>query len=306
MNKVIIVAGATASGKSELGVELAKILDTEIISCDSMQIYKGLDVGTAKITSSQMQGVKHHLIDVVEPNESFSVSEWRERATRVIDELHSKGKIAIVVGGTGLYIDSLVYQLSFFCNGDESLREKLKKDLESQGAQKMHDLLKSLDPIDAEKIHPNNTKRLLRALEIYYSTGGVKSDRQERKRNQEYDICLVVIGRDRRETYERIDRRVDEMWRLGLVDEVKRIIGEGLADWDCQSMQAIGYKEFKDYFDGKCEPEQVKNQIKINSRHYAKRQISWLKRYDFGRYFDVDKSFSEAIKYAVDWANGKE
>ena len=306
MNKVIIVGGATASGKSDFGVELAKILDTEVISCDSMQIYKGLDVGTAKITASQMQGVRHHLIDVVEPSEAFSVSEWRERATRVIDELHAKGKIAIVVGGTGLYIDSLVYQLSFFCNGDENLREKLKQQLESQGALKMHELLKSIDPIDAEKIHPNNTKRLLRALEIYYSTGGVKSNKQERKMNENYDICLVVLGRDRQETYKRIDRRVDEMWRSGLVDEVKHIIGDGLANWDCQSMQAIGYKEFRDYFDGTCELEQVKNQIKINSRHYAKRQISWLKRYDFGRYFDVDSDWDEAIKYAVDWANDKE
>ncbi|MGN0797638.1 MAG: tRNA (adenosine(37)-N6)-dimethylallyltransferase MiaA [Christensenellales bacterium] len=305
MNKVIIVGGATASGKSDFGVELAKILDTEIISCDSMQIYRGLDVGTAKITTEQMQGIKHHLIDIVEPNQPFSVSEWREHALRIIDELHEKGKIPIVVGGTGLYIDSLVYQLSFFCNGDENLRQRLKNELENQGAQKMHDLLKSIDPKDAEKIHPNNTKRLLRALEIYYSTGGVKSEKQERKINDAYDICLVVIGRDRQESYKRIDIRVDEMWRQGLVDEVKSIIDGGLADWNCQSMQAIGYKEFKDYFDGKCDLEQVKNQIKINSRHYAKRQISWLKRYDFGRWFDIDSERDEAIKYAVERANGK-
>ncbi|MGN0789486.1 MAG: tRNA (adenosine(37)-N6)-dimethylallyltransferase MiaA [Christensenellales bacterium] len=303
MNKVVIVAGATASGKSDFGVRLAKILDSEVISCDSMQIYRGLDVGTAKITPRQMNGVRHHLIDVVDPNEQFSVSEWRERAVKVIDELHAKGKIPVVVGGTGLYIDSLVYRLSFFCNGDTELREKLNSNLLSQGAQKMHDLLRSIDPEEAEKIHPNNTKRLIRALEIYYSTGKVKSEKDERKLNDDYDFCLIVLNRDRQETYKRIDSRVDEMWRQGLVDEVKRIIDEGLADWNSQSMQAIGYKEFRDYFDGKCDLEQVKRQIKINSRHYAKRQISWLKRYDFGKWFDVDSDWKDAIEYAVNWAN---
>ena len=303
MNKVIIVGGATASGKSDFGVQLAKILDTQVISCDSMQIYKGLDVGTAKITASQTQGVKHHLIDIVEPSKPFSVSEWRERATDVIDQLHAKGKIPIIVGGTGLYIDSLVYKLSFFCNGDEELREKLNLRLKEDGAQKMHELLQSIDPEEAEKIHPNNTKRLIRALEIYYSTGKIKSEKDERRLNEDYDFCLIVLSRDRQETYKRIDSRVDEMWRQGLVDEVRRIVDEGLADWDCQSMQAIGYKEFRDYFEGKCDLEQVRRQIKINSRHYAKRQISWLKRYDFGKWFDVDCDRDKAIEYAVNWAN---
>lgn len=303
MNKVIIVAGATASGKSDFGVRLAKILDSEVISCDSMQIYKGMNVGTAKITPTQMNGVRHHLIDVVEPNEQFSVSEWREKAVKVIDELHAKGKIPVVVGGTGLYIDSLVYRLSFFCNGDVELRQRLNSALLEQGAQKMHDLLRSIDPEEAEKIHPNNTKRLIRALEIFYSTGIIKSDKDERKLNEDYDFCLLMLNRDRQETYRRIDARVDEMWKQGLVEEVKRIVDEGLADWDCQSMQAIGYKEFRDYFDGKCDLEQVKQQIKINSRHYAKRQISWLKRYDFGKWFDVNSDWNDAIEYAVNWAN---
>ncbi|MGN0771721.1 MAG: tRNA (adenosine(37)-N6)-dimethylallyltransferase MiaA [Christensenellales bacterium] len=303
MNKIIVVGGATASGKSGFGVELAKKLNTEVISCDSMQIYKGLDVGTAKITAQQMQGIRHHLIDVAMPSESFSVSEWRQMAVKIIDDLHAQGKIPVIVGGTGLYIDSLLYKFSFFCNGDEQLRQRLNEQLAIEGAEKMHDILSSIDPEEAKKIHPNNTKRLLRALEIYYTTGQIKSDKQEKILNDQYDVRLVVINRDRQSLYKRIDQRVDEMFECGLAKEVADIVNNSVADFGCQSMQAIGYKEFEDYFAGKTSLEEVKETIKINSRHYAKRQISWLKRYKSAIWYDAETQYDQAMNNTLEWAN---
>lgn len=286
MKKILIIAGATASGKSGLAVRLAKKFNGEVISCDSMQIYRHFDVGTAKITREAAQGVKHHMIDVVDPSEEYSVWEYSSAAKEVIDDVSARGKLPIIAGGTGLYIESLIYPLNFAVNKDEEVRARLKKELETLGAQALHARLAQADPEDAAKIHPNNTKRLIRALEILEITGGAKP--KEELRAPQYDVCLVVVDVPRDELYRRINERVEQMFASGLEAEIRDILAKGLADRNSQSMQAIGYKEFFDFFDGKCGIEKVKENIKQNTRRYAKRQLSWLRRYDFAHWVACD------------------
>lgn len=286
MKKIVIIAGATASGKSDLAVRLAKKFDGEIISCDSMQIYRYLDVGTAKITQEAAKGVKHHMIDVVEPSEEYSVWEYATAAKAAIDDVISRGKLPIVAGGTGLYIESLIYPLNFAVNKDEDVRTRLKKELETLGAEALHAWLAKADPEDAAKIHPNNVKRLIRALEILEISGGAKP--KEELRAPQYDVCLIVTDVARDELYRRINERVEQMFALGLEAEIRDILGKGLADRNSQSMQAIGYKEFFDMFDGKCGIDEVKERIKQNTRRYAKRQLSWLRRYKFAHWVACD------------------
>lgn len=282
MKKVLIIAGATASGKSGLAVKLAKKFDGEIISCDSMQIYRHLDVGTAKITAEEADGIRHHMIDVVDPSEEYSVWEYANAAKAAIDDISSRGKLPIVAGGTGLYIESIIYPLNFAVNKDEQVRERLKKELDTLGAEALHARLAEADPEDAAKIHPNNVKRLIRALEILEISGGVKS--KEELREPQYDVCLIAVSVARDELYRRINERVEHMFALGLEREIREILDKGLADRNSQSMQAIGYKEFFDMFDGKCGVDEVKERIKQNTRRYAKRQLSWLRRYGFAHW----------------------
>lgn len=304
MNKIIIIAGATASGKTAFSVELAKKLNTQIISCDSMQIYKHMDIGTAKITTDEMDGITHHMVDIVLPNQPFSVGEYSQKATKIIDSLLNNNKIPIIVGGTGLYIDSILYNMSFGGEKDNKLREDLQKQLELHGKEYMHNLLKQIDPEDAQKIHPNNTKRVLRALEIYYSTGKSKSLMQTQEKKINYDCCLIVLNPPRDILYERINKRVDVMFEKGLENEVKKLIDNKLVDFDCQSMQAIGYKEFKDYFEGSISIDELKSKIKQNSRNYAKRQLTWFKRYDFAKWYDILESKNECMNYILNWIKG--
>lgn len=282
MKKVLIIAGATASGKSGLAVKLAKKFDGEIISCDSMQIYRHLDVGTAKITAEEADGIRHHMIDIVDPSEEYSVWEYANAAKAAIDDISSRGKLPIVAGGTGLYIESIIYPLNFAVNKDEQVRERLKKELDTLGAEALHARLAEADPEDAAKIHPNNVKRLIRALEILEISGGVKS--KEELREPQYDVCLIAVSVARDELYRRINERVEHMFALGLEREIREILDKGLADRNSQSMQAIGYKEFFDMFDGKCGVDEVKERIKQNTRRYAKRQLSWLRRYGFAHW----------------------
>lgn len=284
MKKILIVAGPTASGKSDLAIKLAKTYDGEIISCDSMQIYKGLDIGTAKISHNETQGVPHYMIDVAEPSEEYSVWEYSQAAKKIIDDISDRGKLPIIVGGTGLYIESLIYPLNFAVDKDEAVRARLQKELEELGAEKLHEILQKADPEDAAKIHPNNTKRLIRALEILELSGGVKNKTELRQ--PQYDVCLLALDLQREKLYDRINARVERMFSLGLQSEIERILSEGLASKNSQSMQAIGYKEFFDYFDGKCSIADVKDTIKQNTRHYAKRQLSWLRRYKFVHWVD--------------------
>lgn len=296
MKKIVIVAGPTASGKSDVAVRLAKKYNGEIISCDSMQIYKGLDVGTAKISEQEKQGVKHYMIDVAEPSQEYSVFDYAEGAKAAIEQITSQGKLPIVVGGTGLYAESLIYPLNFAVNKDEAVRERLKEELARDGAEKLHERLAMYDPEDAAKIHPNNTKRLIRALEIIEISGEAK--RKTELRKPQYDVCMIVLDLPRDELYKRIDSRVERMFAQGLEAEVRGIIANGFADENSQSMQAIGYKEFFPYFNGVISADDVRSQIKQNSRRYAKRQISWFKRYKFA--FRANPRDEKAIDEKID------
>lgn len=288
MEKIIIIAGPTASGKTSTSVKLAKMLNGEIICVDSMQIYKKMDIGTAKVTCEEMQEIPHYMIDIAEPYENFSVSEFVSLAKEKISEIIAKGKIPILVGGTGLYYESLIYPFSFGkAKSDEAVKQRLYAELEQFGAEYLHNRLKGIDPIDAEKIHPNNTKRLIRALEIYELTGEAKSNSKSEKQLQ-YDIDFFVLDWDRQVLYDRIAERVEIMFYSGLEAEVKQLLDNGIT-FDMQSMQGIGYKEFAEYFEGKCSLEDVKNKIILNTRHYAKRQLTWFKRYDFAEFITPEK-----------------
>lgn len=288
MNKIIIISGPTASGKTALAVSLAKMLNTEVISCDSMQIYKNMDIGTAKVTIEEMDGVKHHMIDIVNPDMPYSVSDYSEKALQIISDLHNKNKIPIICGGTGLYIDSLLYPLSFVVNKDDNIRDALYKELDKYGPEHMHALLEDIDPKEAEKVHYNNTKRVIRALEIFKITGKTKSELDERERPLRYDSMLIALNPERELLYSRINDRVDKMFTNGLLNEVKSLVNNGIS-FDMQSMQAIGYKEFKPYFNDECSLDEVKENIKTGSRNYAKRQITWLKRYPFAKFYDMSE-----------------
>ena len=301
MNKIIIIAGPTASGKSKLAIEVAKKLHSEIISCDSMQIYKYMDVGTAKIMEDEMQGIKNHMINIVNPDEEYSVSDYAKEAKAIIDDMHKKNMIPIICGGTGLYIDALLYPLQLGAK-DDAVRERLQEEYEKHGANYMHDKLKTIDPKEAEKVHANNVKRVLRALEIYELTGKTKSEQDDREKELNYDALLICLNPDRDELYERINDRVEDMFDNKLEIEVQDLVNMGY-NFNLQSMQAIGYKEFRDFISERKTLEEVKEEIKTNSRHYAKRQITWFKRYDFCKFFEPNDK--ENIYKAIDEFVGK-
>lgn len=299
MKKIIIVCGATAVGKSSLAVDIAKQLNSQIISCDSMQIYRCMDIGTAKVQINEMQGIQHHMIDIVQPQESFSVSQYADMCKPIIDQIHANNMIPIIVGGTGLYIDSIIYPMTMGGGVDYAVRNQLTDLLKKHGSEYLHDKLKAIDPEDAAKIHPNNTKRLIRALEIYMTSGKTKSMAQDKQKQLQYDIYMIFLNPDRNALYDKINQRVDQMFELGLINECKNLIDNNVS-WDCQSMQAIGYKELKPYFENQANIDSVKQQIKINSRHYAKRQICWFKRYEFAK--QIDSFDPQQIKVAIDTA----
>ncbi len=281
--KVIFVVGPTASGKSALAVKIAKKLGSEVISADSMQIYKGMDVGTAKATEAEKDGIIHHLLDVCAPETQFSVAEYAEAAEKEIERISSSGAVPVVCGGTGLYVESLLYPLNFsnVAKCDE-LRKKLEDEYDLIGGQAMHERLLRLDEETALKLHPNDKKRIVRALEIALTTG--KKVGSETKEFKCQPLIIVLNFDDRALLYERIDRRVDVMFQNGLVDEIKRLLLEG-ANFSCQSFQAIGYKEFEAYFSGEQTLEKTKELIKQHSRNYAKRQLTWFKRYSSAKWF---------------------
>ncbi len=300
MTKVIVIAGPTASGKTAFGVEVARLFDGEIISCDSMQIYKEMNIGTAKITDEETFGVRHYMIDTVDPNREFSVGEYSKTAKSLISDIADRGKIPIIVGGTGLYIDGVLYPLTFGAGKDESVRRELEKECEIFGKQHMYDMLVKIDPADASKIHPNNVKRVLRALEIYRLTGTSKSNMQSDAKQLQYDCCMVVLNPSKEILADRISRRVDQMFDNGLPQEVERLLSMGL-NFSMQSMQAIGYKEFSDK---NADLTEIKESIKSNSRKYAKRQITWFKRYDFAKWFDPTIQKDECIQYIERFLRG--
>lgn len=294
--KLICIGGPTGVGKTALAIELANKFDGEIISCDSIAIYKGLDIGSAKPTKEEQAQAKHYMIDVVEPDKEFSVAEYCEMASKIIDDIASRGRVPIVVGGTGLYMKCLLFDMALG-NGEKSdeTREKYKLFLKEKGKEELYKYLEKIDPQSAKEIHPNDTKKVIRAIEIFETTGKPKSEyKSEPECN--YDYYLIYLNTDRKVLYERIDKRVDKMFELGLENEVKNLNLKP----ENQSMQAIGYKEFFDYFDGKIDHNQLVELIKQNSRHYAKRQLTWFKKmpnvheYD---YCDKQNIFEEINKF---------
>lgn len=281
MTKTISILGPTASGKTGLAIELAKRIGGEIISCDSMQLYRGMDIGTATPTMEERCGVEHHLMDIIPPEREFSAAEYSRLAADAIDEIASRGKVPILCGGTGLYHDS-VMNITNFTEGDfdEGLRERLYGIAESEGADALHARLRAIDPASADAIHPNNVKRVVRAIEIYETTGKTKTeiDREQTVGVKRYDDTVFVIEfADRALLYERIGRRVDMMMKDGLEKEARALLLSDRAIGRTAA-QAIGYKEFLPYFRGECTLEDVAEEIKLATRHYAKRQMIWFRR----------------------------
>lgn len=297
---LIILTGPTAVGKTDLSIQLAKAVDAEIVSADSMQIYKYMDIGSAKVTEEEMQGVKHYLVDEIEPDMPFSVSEYKRMAEEDIDEISSRGKNVIVTGGTGLYLNSLIYDMDFGkSDANQELREELNKELEENGPAYMYEKLVSLDKEAAERIHPNNTKRVIRAIEVAMSGEKMNDFSKDLRYNKKYRPIIIVLNRDRQALYDRINLRVDIMLKNGLIEEVKGLLEKGYTK-DMISMQGIGYKEIIKYFDGEYTLDEAIEIIKRDSRRYAKRQLTWFRRYEDAKWFEIDKFDSaEELKDAV-------
>ena len=300
MTPLIILTGPTAVGKTDLSIQLAEAVDAEIVSADSMQIYKYMDIGSAKVTKEEMQGVKHYLVDEIEPDMPFSVSEYKRMAEEYIDEISSRGKNVIVTGGTGLYLNSLIYDMDFGkSDANQELRDKLNKELEENGPAYMYEKLVSLDKDAAERIHPNNTKRVIRAIEVAMSGEKMNDFSKDLRYNKKYRPIIIVLNRDRQALYDRINLRVDIMLKNGLIEEVKGLLDRGYTK-DMISMQGIGYKEIIKYFDGEYTLEEAIEIIKRDSRRYAKRQLTWFRRYEDAKWFEIDKFDSaEELKDAV-------
>ena len=299
--KVVCVAGPTATGKTRLGVYLAEKLNGEVISCDSMQIYRGMDVGTAKVTQEEMRGIKHHMIDVAEPGEDFSVAAYVLMATPIVEDVISRGKTPIVVGGTGLYMDSLIRGTDFADNGSGQVRRELEKIAREQGGEKLLEMLREVDGETAETLHPNNVKRIVRALEVYRLTGETISehDRRTKERPDRFEAVRIVLSyADRQKLYDRIDSRVDVMLENGLENEVRGLL-HALPE-NSTAMAAIGYKEMAEYLRGECTLSEAAEKIKLLSRRYAKRQVTWFKRNGDAKWLFVDEypDFSHVEKLA--------
>jgi len=277
MPKVLVICGATASGKTSLAVACAKQLNTEIISADSMLVYKGLDIGTAKPSEHEKEGVEHHLIDIVEPTESFSVSDYEQKALPILEKLYNEGKTPIICGGTGFYINALLYKSQFGNVGaNEEIRLKYERLAEMFGKEYVHAILREKDPESAEKLHFNDVKRVIRALEIYDVTGKAKSAQQD-KLIPRFEFVAVSIDYPREALYERINLRVEQMFEQGLLQEVQELLNNGITQ-EMQCLQGIGYKEVVEGLNIGLSLEEIKELIKKNTRNYAKRQITFFKR----------------------------
>ena len=278
-NKVIVICGPTASGKTALSIELAKQINGEIVSCDSMQIYKDMNIGTAKPTPEEMQGIKHYLIGYVSPEQRYSVADYKADAKKAIKEIIKKGKMPIVVGGTGLYLDSLIYEIGYQdIKLDEEYRKKLEEEVEEKGLEALYERAKQIDATAIEKISPNDKKRILRILEIYHATGKTKTEQEieSRKKEVEYDYKVYALDWDRQTLYDRINKRVDMMIEQGLIEEVKQILDK--YDTFPTAMQGLGYKEVVEYLEKKLTKEEMIEKIKMETRRYAKRQLTWFRK----------------------------
>lgn len=306
---LVIIAGPTAVGKTSISIDLAKILNGEIISADSMQIYRYMDIGTAKVTKAEMSGVNHYLIDEINPDENFTVSDFQFKANECITSILSKGKVPIVVGGTGLYINSLVYDLDFTqAISNWRLRNKYQKKAEEYGNQSIYEELKKIDMESANRIHINDTKRIIRALEIYHETGKPMSYfyKDFRKENDKYNIIFIGLTMDRNKLYERINKRVDNMIETGLIEEVRKLLNVGYNE-KLISMQGLGYKEIINYIKGEYTFDEAIEVLKRDSRRFAKRQLTWFRRNEKIEWIDLDNfdSNDNLIEYIVKYIKEK-
>ena len=289
-NKVIVICGPTASGKTALSIELAKKIDGEIISCDSMQIYADMNIGTAKPTIEEMQGIKHYLIGHILPNERYSVADYKKDAKKAIKEILKKNKVPIIVGGTGLYLDSLIYEIDYpEIEFDNLYRQKLEEEVEKKGLEELYQEAKKIDPIATEKISINDKKRILRILEIYHATGKTKTEQEieSRKKEVEYEYKVYALDWNRDKLYDRINRRVDLMIGQGLIEEVKSILNK-YKEFPT-AMQGLGYKEVVEYLNKIITKDEMIEKIKMETRRYAKRQLTWFRKNKQTRWLNAEE-----------------
>ena len=300
-DSLIILTGPTAVGKTDLSIKLAKAVQGEIISADSIQVYKYMDIGSAKITQKEMQGVPHHLIDVLNPNEDFNVVLFKNMANKAINEILDRGHIPILTGGTGFYIQAVLYDIDFKENEDDGYRSSLEKLLEEKGAVYLHDMLKEIDEKSAKDIHFNNAKKVIRALEYYHQTGEKISEHNEmeRAKSSPYNFAYFVLNCERAKLYQRIEKRVDIMLEQGLVDEVKNLIDKYKLTADMVSMQGLGYKEIYSYLMGEISLDEAVYILKRDTRHFAKRQLTWFRREKEVTW--VDKDFYDTDEKCLEY-----
>jgi tRNA dimethylallyltransferase len=303
---LVIIAGPTACGKTDTSIMLAKKINGEIISADSMQIYKFMDIGTAKVTNEEMDGIKHYLIDELMPDEEYNAMIFQQKAKIYIEEIYAKGKIPIIVGGTGFYINALVYDNNFMStSNDISIRDSLMKEVEEKGEEFVYQKLKAVDPEYATIVHQNNVKRVVRAIEYYYQTGQKMSEhnKEAKQRKSPYDVSFVVLNMEREKLYQRINLRVDLMMKAGLLDEAKGLLNKGYSA-DLVSMQGLGYKEFIPYFNGEISLDSAIEELKQGTRHFAKRQLTWFRRQAKGLWIDLtQKDKFTAVKEIEEYIN---
>ncbi len=306
MKEILVIAGPTAVGKTECAIELALRLGGEIVSCDSMQIYKYMDIGSAKPTKEEQAKVKHYLVDEIDPREDFSVASYQKMAKQAIKEIFQKGKLPIISGGTGLYLNALLYDMDFSCAPKkDSYRASLQDLADTQGKEAVYRLLEEKDPQSAKRIHPNNSKKIIRALEAIETTGkGIPDFQSASPPVKDYRPILIGLTRDRQELYDRINRRVDLLMEKGLLKEVQSLLEMGLEEAHI-SMKGIGYKELIHYLKGECDLDSAVEKIKQNTRHYAKRQLTWFRRYDRINWFDLSsyKNLVQALEDMIKWVN---
>lgn len=306
---LIVIGGPTACGKTGFSIKLAKKIGGEIISADSMQVYRYMDIGTAKVTAEEADGVPHYLIDEFDPDEEYNVMLFQQKAKAYMEQIWAKGKVPILVGGTGFYINALLYDNDFTeTDNDTSYREECYKLAKEQGPEVLFERLKEVDPEYAEIMHANNVKRVTRALEYYYLTGQKFSEHnaEQKEKDSPYDAAVIILNMDREKLYERIELRIDIMMEQGLLEEVKGLLDKGYTP-DLVSMQGIGYKEFIPYFNGECTLEEAVTQLKTNTRRFAKRQLTWFRRQIEGLWVDLGKETSEeAMENVLDYLKQQE
>ena len=306
---VIFLAGPTAVGKTKYAIEIAKMFQGEIISADSMQIYQYMDIGSAKPTKEELAQAKHYLVDEIDPRDEFSVAEYQLLAKKYIDQIFQSGKTPIVSGGTGLYLNALIYDMDFsVMPKQKEFRRQLEQQAEQYGAEYVHNRLRELDPAAAERIHPNNLKKVIRAMEVFETTGeGIREFEESFVRTKDYRCILIGLTRAREELYRRIDDRVDQLMKAGLVQEIESLMEKGLTE-NSISMKGIGYKEIIACLHGEYDLEEAVRLVKRNTRHYAKRQLTWLRRYPEMVWFDLSeyRSDEEALSAIFEAIRSKE